>query len=78
MADDVSGVKPALAAVPDGVEVYPRYGEHGALYILVNFSKTEQTVALPWPMNDVLQGGSKQSIVLPVYGLAVLSVKRQP
>ena len=75
---EVSGVKPALGAVPDGVEVYPRYGEHGAVYILVNFSKTEQTVSLPWPMMDVLEGGSKQSIVLAVYGLAVLSVERQP
>jgi beta-galactosidase len=75
---EVSGVQPALGPVPDGVEVYPRYGEHGAVYILVNFSKTEQTVSLPRPMMDVLDGGSKQSIGLAVYGLAVLSVERQP
>jgi beta-galactosidase len=70
---EVSGVKPALGKVPDGVEVYPRYGDHGVVYILVNFSKVEQTVALPSAMNDVLQGGSKQSVKLPVYGVAVLS-----
>ena len=29
----VSGVKPALGAVPEGVEVYPRYGDHGVVYI---------------------------------------------
>jgi len=70
---DVSAVKPALGAVPDGVEVYPRYGNHGTVYILVNLSKTEQTVSLPSAMSDVLEGGSKQSIKLPVYGVAVLS-----
>ena len=50
---DVSGVKPALGAVPEGIEVYPRYGQHGAVYILVNLSKMEQSVALPRAMNDV-------------------------
>ena len=44
---DVSGVKPAFGPVPDGVEVYPRYGAKGAVYILVNFSKTPQTIKLP-------------------------------
>ncbi len=33
---DVSGVKPAMGPVPDGVEVYPRYGDTHAVYILVN------------------------------------------
>lgn len=73
---DISGVKPALGPVPSGVEVYPRYGDHGATYILVNFSKTPQTVALPSRMTDVLEGGSKQSVVLPRYGVAVLSATR--
>jgi beta-galactosidase len=69
----ISGVKPALGEVPEGVEVYPRYGDHGVVYILVNLSKAEQTVSLPSAMTDVLEGGSKQSIKLPVYGVAVLS-----
>ena len=73
---DVSGIKPALGAVPDGVEVYLRSGDRGTVYILVNLSKTEQTVSLPSAMNDVLEGGSKQSIKLPVYGVAVLSKGR--
>jgi beta-galactosidase len=72
----VSGVKPALGTVPEGVEVYPRYSDHGAIYILVNLSKTEQTVSLPSAMIDVLEGGSKRSIKLPVYGVAVLSRTR--
>ena len=74
---DVSGVKPALGLVPDGVEVYPRYGERGAVFILVNFSKTAQSVSLPSEMNDVLEGESKRSVALPTYGIAVLSTPRR-
>jgi len=74
---DVSGVKPALGPVPDGVEVYPRYGEHGTVFILVNLSKTEQTVWLPAEMSDVLGGGSKESVKLPVYGVSVLQASRR-
>jgi len=62
-----------LEAVPDGVEVCPRYGSKGTVYILVNFSKTQQSVSLPSPMTDVLEGGSKPSVTLPRYGVAVLS-----
>ena len=69
----VSGVKAALGTVPDGIEVYPRYGQRGAVYILVNLSKAEQTVSLPFAMNDLLEGGSRSSISLSVYGVAVLS-----
>jgi beta-galactosidase len=72
---DISGVRPAIAGIPAGVEVYPRYGEHGAVYILVNFSKTEQAVSLPKRMADVLNGGLTQSIKLPVYGVAVLAAQ---
>jgi beta-galactosidase len=73
---DVSGVKPALGPVPEGVEVCPRHGDHGTVYILVNFSKTQQTVSLPSQMTDVLAGGAKQAITLPRYGVAVLSASR--
>ena len=66
----------ALGPVPEGVEVYPRYGSKGAVYILVNFSKTLQTVSLPSQMSDVLEGGAKQSITLPRFGVAVLSANR--
>jgi beta-galactosidase len=73
---EISGVKPALGPVPEGVEVYPRHGERGTVYILVNFSKTQQTVTLPSRMNDVLEGGAKQSVSLPRYGVVVLSANR--
>lgn len=69
----ISGVNPALGPVPDGVEVYPRYGDRGAVYILVNLSKAPQKISLPSPMEDVLAGGAKQAVTLPVYGVAVLS-----
>jgi beta-galactosidase len=72
---ETSGVKPAFGAVPAGVEVYPRYGEHGTVYILVNFAKTTQTVKLPAAMQDVLEGGSKTTVELPQYGVAVLEKK---
>ena len=70
-----SGVKPALGAVPEGIEVSPRYGQQGAVFILINFSKQPQTVALPQAMTDVLEGGEKQSLSLPVYGVAVMAAK---
>jgi beta-galactosidase len=72
---EVSGVKPALGPVPDGVEVYPRYGDKGPIYILVNFSAVPQTIGLPSQMNDVLGGGVKQSVTLARYGVTVLSKK---
>jgi beta-galactosidase len=70
---DISGVKPALGPVPEGVEVYPRYGAKGVVYILVNFSKAPHTVKLPATMQDVLTDGSVQSVTLPHYGIAVLA-----
>ena len=69
---EVSGVKAALGPVPEGVEVYPRYGARGAVYILENFAKTPQTVKLPSAMQDVLNGGTVQSVTLPHYGVAVV------
>ncbi|MBZ5549387.1 MAG: beta-galactosidase [Acidobacteriia bacterium] len=70
---EVSGVKPALGPVPDGIEVYPRYGENREVYVIVSFAKREETVTLPAAMVDVLAGGTKQTVSLPRYGVAVLS-----
>ena len=73
---DISGVKPALGPVPEGIEVYPRTGEHGTVFILVNFARTEQSILLPAEMTDVLDGGPKQIIVLQPFGVAVLQSPR--
>jgi beta-galactosidase len=71
-----SSVKPLLGAVPKGVEVSARYGAHGVVYLLINFSGAPQTIALPSEMNDVLEGGSKRSVTLSKYGVAVFSAPR--
>ncbi|HWC19309.1 MAG TPA: beta-galactosidase [Terriglobales bacterium] len=73
---DVSGVKPVLPSVPEGVDVYPRYGARGTVFILVNFSKSDQTIPLTTAMSDVLAGGMRQLVTLPVYGVAVLQATR--
>ncbi len=72
---EVSGVKAALGPVPEGVEVLPRYGAKGAVYVLVNFAHDPQTVKLPAAMQDVLNGGTLQSVRLPHYGVAVVAAQ---
>jgi beta-galactosidase len=73
---ETSGVKAAFGAVPAGVEVSPRYSAHSVVYVVINFTKKPQTVNLPAPMEDVLDGGSKRSVTLPFYGVALLSAPR--
>ncbi len=73
---ETSGVKPAFGVVPAGVEVSPRYGPHSVVYVLINFSGAQQTIKLPSEMTDVLEGGSKRSVSLAQYGVAVLSAPR--
>jgi len=73
---DINGVKPALGPVPDGVEVSPRYGAKGAVYVLVNFANTPQIVKLPSAMQDVLNGGMTQSVTLPHYGVAIVALSK--
>jgi len=71
-----SGVKPAFGVVPAGVEVSARYSDDRVVYVVINFSKEPQTIKLPAAMDDVLEGGSKKSVALPIYGVAVLSTDR--
>ena len=73
---EASGVTAKLGSVPAGVDVYPREGDHGKVYILVNFSKTAQTVPLSSAMQDVLKGATTRSVTLPVYGVAVLATSK--
>ena len=70
---EISGVKAALGPVPEGVEVNPRYGVKGAVFVLVNFAKDPQTVTLPGAMQDVLHGGTTKSVTLAHYGVAVVA-----
>jgi beta-galactosidase len=72
----VSGVGTPLPNVPEDVEVSVRQGPRGSVYILVNLSKDTQTIPLPAAMSDVLEGGTKSSVTLARYGVAVLSTAR--
>jgi beta-galactosidase len=73
---NISGVQPALPNVPEGIEVSVRSGSSGRVYVLINFSKTAQTVPLSFAMTEVLSGKTTQSVNLPVYGVAVLTGKQ--
>ncbi len=68
-----SSVTTPLPNIPTGVEVSVRQGSRETVYILVNLSKKPQALALPSAMSDVLEGGSKSSVQLPAYGVAVLA-----
>ena len=59
-------------AVPADVELMTREGQGRRIVILINHGRTAQTVTLPEPMTDILAGGSKVSVNLPVEGVAVL------
>ncbi len=70
---EVSGVQPAFGPVPDGVEVCRRVGEGREVLIIINHSQSEQSVALPRPMKDVLtEVPLAQSLDIPPLGVLVL------
>jgi beta-galactosidase len=73
----MSGVTPAIANVPADIEVDPRYGKDHTVFVLINWASTPQTVTLPATMQNILDGGSVQSVTLPQYGVAVLSEEKK-
>jgi beta-galactosidase len=70
-----SGVQPIVPNTPDGVEVCLRTGADKSVLILINHNTTETHVDLPHAMDDLLGGGSRTSVDLPAYGVAVLEGK---
>ena len=70
-----SGVQPAFGPVPAGVDVNARYSNNYTAFVLTNFAPDSQTVKLPEPMWDVLDGATVSSVTLPQYGVSVLSEK---
>jgi beta-galactosidase len=69
-----SGVTAVFGAVPDGVEVCRREGDAKRVFVLINFKRDAQQVALPHAMTALLAGsGSVTSVTLPGYGVEVLS-----
>jgi beta-galactosidase len=70
---DGAGVAPALANVPDGVEVCERRGPHGRVLILINHTGAARSMALPGPMRDVLSGAAvRGSVSIPAHDVVVL------
>jgi beta-galactosidase len=69
----VSQVKPALGAAPEGVEVCRRTGPGKEVFIVINHTTAPQTISLPRPMREALRGGdAASSITLPPREVGVL------
>jgi beta-galactosidase len=68
-----SGVGRTPISVPDGVEVSRRSGDGRQVFLLINFTRTNQHVALPHSMKLWLAGKQDDSIDLPSYGVEILS-----
>jgi beta-galactosidase len=68
----MSGIQPLLPTIPEGVDLAIRSGNGKRVFILTNYAAETQTVTLPSPMEDILQGGKVTSVTLPQYGVAVL------
>ncbi|HMD42530.1 MAG TPA: beta-galactosidase [Candidatus Acidoferrum sp.] len=73
----VSGVQPVFGPVADGVEVNRRVGENSNVFVLINFNKEKQSVALPHPMRSLLDQKEVSGIELPQYGVVVLLDQRK-
>jgi beta-galactosidase len=69
-----SGVQAILPGIPEGVEVCSRSNRERQVLVLINHTKSAQTVKLPGAMTDLLTQGSpsRSTIDLPAFGVAVL------
>jgi beta-galactosidase len=68
-----SGVTPAFGPVPDGVEVSRRSSDQQQTFVLINFAKDNQHIALPRTMKAWLHKGTTDSVDLGPYGVEVLT-----
>jgi beta-galactosidase len=73
---NASGAKADLFPVPEGVEVFHRSGAGKDVFIVGNYTTETQTVKLPSPMRNVLDGGTSASLTLAPFGVAVLAAGR--
>lgn len=74
MLQESNVTAPLGASQPEGVEISLRYGKNNkVVVILVNTSKTQQTVKLLSPMTDVLNGGQQTVVSLEPYGVGVFA-----
>jgi beta-galactosidase len=67
-----AGVEPVLPGMPAGVQAMRR----GDVYIVVNGTRDEQQIALPWPAHDYLAGADRDgAFTLAGYDVAVVTRK---
>jgi beta-galactosidase len=71
-----SGVQAVFGPVPDGVEVSRRVSDGKNVFVLINFSATDQQVTLPRAMKSLLDAQDVTTIRLPQYGVAILRDQR--
>ncbi|WP_255484332.1 beta-galactosidase [Granulicella sp. 5B5] len=67
-----AGIEPTMPNLPEGVDLAVRTGEGKRILILTNYAAEPRTIKLPKPMENILEGGTVDSITLPQYGVAVL------
>ena len=67
-----SGVGPAFASVPDGIEVSVRSGPGKSAFVLINFAPESQNVDFGKRMKMLLSGRQGESVELAPYGVEVL------
>ncbi len=67
-----SGVGPAFASVPDGVEISERSGVGKSVFVLINFAPESQKVDLGKRMRMLLSDRQGDSVELAPYGVEVL------
>jgi len=67
-----SGVGPAFASVPDGIEVSVRSGPGKSAFVLINFAPESQNVDFGKRMKMLLSDRQGESVELASYGVEVL------
>jgi beta-galactosidase len=67
-----SGVASDFGQVPDGIDVSRRVGGGKQVFVVINFKRETQHVALPHSMIELLSGSESSAIDIPAYGVEVL------
>ncbi len=67
-----AGVEAMMPGLPEGVDLAVRSGAGKRVLILTNYATEPRTITLPKPMQNVLEGGTVETVTLPQYGVAVV------
>jgi beta-galactosidase len=72
-----SGIHPAIAPLPQGVDLYVRGNAEKEVWILINFGEETQQVPVPTGFVNVLEGGrAGSSVSLKRFDVVVLERRR--